>query len=302
MQFLRDVRRPSGPTVVLERGGARFAAVSLRHSRTRIGACTDPPRGDQRLPDRRRHLLRRHGPEGLSLLQPLHRRRRHRHLDAAGQGRRRCRWRCGCRSSTCHSCCSATGTSDAPSRSAAPWRSSASPSCIATVHFPDVTHDSLLTAVFGGVFIGAGIGLAVRGGAVLDGTEIAALLIGKRSAVLKVGDVILGFQRRPVPRRDVGPRRRSRRSIRSSPTSPRRGRSTSSCTASRSSPRSRSCRRRREPIRAGHPRRDGPRRHRLRGRGGKSGEDREILYCVVTRLEIGRVHAHHPDASTRPPS
>jgi len=64
---------------------------------------------------------------------------------------------------------------------------------LATVHFPDVTHDLLLTAVFGGVFIGAGIGFAMRGGAVLDGTEIAALLIGKRSAVLKVGDVILGF-------------------------------------------------------------------------------------------------------------
>ena len=64
---------------------------------------------------------------------------------------------------------------------------------LATVHFPDVTHDLLLTAVFGGVFIGAGIGLAMRGGAVLDGTEIAALLIGKRSPVLKVGDVILGF-------------------------------------------------------------------------------------------------------------
>src|SRR6188508_3362199 len=64
---------------------------------------------------------------------------------------------------------------------------------LAVVHFPDVTHDLLLTAVFGGVFIGAGIGLSVRGGAVLDGTEIAALLIGKRSPVLKVGDVILGF-------------------------------------------------------------------------------------------------------------
>ena len=47
---------------------------------------------------------------------------------------------------------------------------------LATMHFPDVTPDRLLTAVFGGFFIGAGIGLAVRGGAVLDGTEIAALL------------------------------------------------------------------------------------------------------------------------------
>jgi uncharacterized membrane-anchored protein YitT (DUF2179 family) len=64
---------------------------------------------------------------------------------------------------------------------------------LATLHFPDVTPDPLLTAVFGGFFIGAGIGLAVRGGAVLDGTEIAALLISKRSHLLKVGDIILAF-------------------------------------------------------------------------------------------------------------
>ena len=63
--------------------------------------------------------------------------------------------------------------------------------CLALVHFPDVTPDKLLTAVFGGFFIGAGIGLAMRGGAVLDGTEVAALLISKRSALLRVGDVIL---------------------------------------------------------------------------------------------------------------
>ena len=64
---------------------------------------------------------------------------------------------------------------------------------LATIHFPDVTQDRLLSAVFGGFFIGAGIGLAIRGGAVLDGTEIAALLISKKSHLLKVGDVILGI-------------------------------------------------------------------------------------------------------------
>ncbi len=64
---------------------------------------------------------------------------------------------------------------------------------LATMRFPDVTPDLLLTAVFGGFFIGAGIGLAVRGGAVLDGTEIAALVISKRSHLLRVGDVILIF-------------------------------------------------------------------------------------------------------------
>ena len=63
--------------------------------------------------------------------------------------------------------------------------------CLAFVKYPDVTPDKLLTAVFGGFFIGAGIGLAIRGGAVLDGTEIAALLVSKKSHLLKVGDVIL---------------------------------------------------------------------------------------------------------------
>ncbi len=63
--------------------------------------------------------------------------------------------------------------------------------CLAFVKYPDVTPDKLLTAVFGGFFIGAGIGLAIRGGAVLDGTEIAALLVSKSSHLLKVGDVIL---------------------------------------------------------------------------------------------------------------
>jgi uncharacterized membrane-anchored protein YitT (DUF2179 family) len=64
---------------------------------------------------------------------------------------------------------------------------------LAVVHFPDVTPDKLLTAVFGGFFIGAGIGLAMRGSAVLDGTEIAALLVSRRSALVRVGDVILGL-------------------------------------------------------------------------------------------------------------
>ncbi|MBC8155447.1 MAG: YitT family protein, partial [Bacteroidetes bacterium] len=62
---------------------------------------------------------------------------------------------------------------------------------LAVIPYPDVTPDLLLTAVFGGFFIGAGIGLAMRGGAVLDGTEVAALLISRSNPLLKVGDVIL---------------------------------------------------------------------------------------------------------------
>ena len=63
--------------------------------------------------------------------------------------------------------------------------------CLAVIRYPDVTPDKLLTAVFGGFFIGAGIGLAMRGGAVLDGTEIAALLVSRKSHLMRVGDVIL---------------------------------------------------------------------------------------------------------------
>ena len=65
--------------------------------------------------------------------------------------------------------------------------------CLATVPFPDVTPDKLLTAVFGGFFLGAGIGLAIRGDAVLDGTEIAALLVSRNVHILRVADVILAL-------------------------------------------------------------------------------------------------------------
>ncbi len=63
--------------------------------------------------------------------------------------------------------------------------------CIFFVPYPDVTPDKLLTAVFGGLFIGAGIGFAMRGGAVLDGTEIAAVLVSRKTHIMKVSDVIL---------------------------------------------------------------------------------------------------------------
>lgn len=58
------------------------------------------------------------------------------------------------------------------------------------VPFPEATHDKLLAAAFGGFFTGAGVGLAIRGGAVLDGTEILAVLISKRSFAT-VGELVL---------------------------------------------------------------------------------------------------------------
>src|SRR5688500_449103 len=52
-----------------------------------------------------------------------------------------------------------------------------------------VTDDKLLVAVFGGFFLGAGIGLTIRGGAVIDGTEVLALFLSKRLGTT-VGDII----------------------------------------------------------------------------------------------------------------
>ena len=161
---------------------------------------------------------------------------------------------------------------------------------LATVPFPDVTPDLLLTAVFGGFFLGAGIGLAVRGGAVLDGTEIAALIISKRSALLRVGDVILLFNAAlfvtAIAVLGVEPALYSILTY---------------VTAARTldfviygleeftaitivSPRS-------AAIRA---RITGELERGVtvyKGYGGLSGADQEILFCVVTRLEIGKVKA-----------
>jgi uncharacterized membrane-anchored protein YitT (DUF2179 family) len=61
---------------------------------------------------------------------------------------------------------------------------------LATVHFPDVTKDNLLVAVFGGFFLGAGIGLSVRGGAVIDGTEVLAIFLSRKLGTT-IGDIII---------------------------------------------------------------------------------------------------------------
>jgi uncharacterized membrane-anchored protein YitT (DUF2179 family) len=161
---------------------------------------------------------------------------------------------------------------------------------LATIHFPDVTPDLLLTSVFGGFFIGAGIGLAVRGGAVLDGTEIAALLISKRSDLLRVGDVILIFNvalflvamtvlgvepalysiltyitaAKTLDFVIYGLEEFTAITIVSSQSAAIRARITGELERGVTV---------------------------YKGFGGLSGAEQEILYCVVTRLEIGKVKA-----------
>ena len=159
---------------------------------------------------------------------------------------------------------------------------------LALIHFPIVTNDRVLDAVFGGFFLGAGIGLAVRGSAVLDGTEIAALLISRQSAMMKVGDVILGFNvvlfivamavlgvesalysiltymaaARTLDFIIHGIEEYIAVTIMSNEADFIRRRITSEL---------------------------GRGVTVYRARGGHSGDEREVLFCVVTRLEIGRV-------------
>jgi len=60
------------------------------------------------------------------------------------------------------------------------------------IDYPIITSDKLLIAVFGGFFLGSGIGLTIRGGGVLDGTEVLAIYLTKKTG-LTIGDLILIF-------------------------------------------------------------------------------------------------------------
>lgn len=55
---------------------------------------------------------------------------------------------------------------------------------------PMFTHDVLLASVFGGIVLGIGIGLVIRYGGSLDGTEILAILVNK-NLPFSVGEIIM---------------------------------------------------------------------------------------------------------------
>ncbi|MBL7718806.1 MAG: YitT family protein [Flavipsychrobacter sp.] len=60
------------------------------------------------------------------------------------------------------------------------------------ISFETISHDKLICSVFGGFFMGTGIGLCMRGGCALDGIEILALYTGKRSS-FRISEIILGL-------------------------------------------------------------------------------------------------------------
>jgi len=64
--------------------------------------------------------------------------------------------------------------------------------CITFIPYHIITSDKLLVSLFGGFFLGIGIGLAMRGGCALDGIEVLALYTLKRSS-FTISEIILGL-------------------------------------------------------------------------------------------------------------
>lgn len=55
---------------------------------------------------------------------------------------------------------------------------------------PELTNDVLLATVFGGLLLGIGVGFVIKFGACLDGTEVVAILINKKTS-FSVGQVVM---------------------------------------------------------------------------------------------------------------
>lgn len=64
--------------------------------------------------------------------------------------------------------------------------------CLVAIPYPVITSDKLLVSIFGGFFLGTGIGLAMRGGCAIDGIEVLALYTLKRSS-FTISEIILGL-------------------------------------------------------------------------------------------------------------
>jgi len=60
------------------------------------------------------------------------------------------------------------------------------------IEFPTVTSDNLLVSMFGGFFLGLGIGLAMRGGCAIDGLEVLALYTLKKTS-FTITEVIMAM-------------------------------------------------------------------------------------------------------------
>ena len=71
--------------------------------------------------------------------------------------------------------------------------------CLLWLPYPVITTDKLLISIFGGIFLGLGIGLTMRIGCALDGIEVLALYTWKRTSftiteiIMAINIIIFGF-------------------------------------------------------------------------------------------------------------
>ncbi|MBQ7764112.1 YitT family protein [bacterium] len=61
------------------------------------------------------------------------------------------------------------------------------------INIKPVTSDLLLATVFGGIFLGLGVGLILRNSASLDGTEMLSIVLSKRLKIVSVGELLMGM-------------------------------------------------------------------------------------------------------------
>ena len=61
------------------------------------------------------------------------------------------------------------------------------------VNLHPVTNDLLLATIFGGIFLGLGVGLILRNSASLDGTEMLSIVLSKRLKIVSVGELLMGM-------------------------------------------------------------------------------------------------------------
>ncbi len=59
-------------------------------------------------------------------------------------------------------------------------------------NFQTITNDKLLISIFGGLLVGSGIGIAIRNGSVLDGSEILGVYLNDKFGV-SIGKVVMFF-------------------------------------------------------------------------------------------------------------
>lgn len=61
------------------------------------------------------------------------------------------------------------------------------------VNLQPATNDLLLATIFGGIFLGLGVGLILRNTASLDGTEMLSIVLSKKLKIVSVGELLMGM-------------------------------------------------------------------------------------------------------------